>query len=72
MMADVTEDIFTEKFTVTTGDTVTLSQTPTKIIVIARGNSTIIDYTWSGNQVTFTQDFGIYLSNERVSITYAV
>lgn len=71
-MADVTNSLFTEKFTVSTGDTVTLMQVPTKIISVARGGSSVIDYTVNADEITFGRAFGRYITNERISILYAV
>lgn len=72
-MADVTDSIFEETFTPSSGNTVTLSQTPTKVIWVRRNESEVIDWTRSGAVITFVSDgdFGDY-GSEIVKVKYAV
>jgi len=72
-MADVTDSIFEESFTVSSGNTVTLTQEPTKVIWVRRNETEVIDWTRSGAVITFVSDgdFGVY-GSEVVKIKYAI
>lgn len=72
-MADVTDSIFEETFTPSSGNSVTLSQEPAKVIWVRRNETEVIDWTIAGAVITFVSDgdFGEY-GEEIVKVKYAV
>lgn len=66
------EQLLIEDFSPTSGNTITLSNNPDKIISIVRNETPVINYSVSGQVITFNVDgdFGEFVSPEDVRVVY--